>query len=359
MEKFYNLLEWLTIDQAIDYVFLLTDTKLAPEDLMHLCNQGQCNVYLSGLADGESILPESGLRCRTTGVGSLHRIRTPHLHTWPPGETRTICVCGTVTQFDLNRHSEAVTTDRFGSRIVYECDWFVEVDSKDYNLRFKNWDIRALADAMNEVDEAPTDEELETVRRQLVLERESKEKAWLSVDEARMDAAANRRALEENQQEFTAIQTKARELELELTQVRNHLEQQAARVEIAETEAEEAKSETEHWWKQYELERECRLLTQAEAKGLEDEVSQLTAEAKPSHLLAIAGLLGLLLDDSRPRYNQGTAAVAIESKGWRGASASGLTKLFAAAKAAAEEADKVAQSKVEARDFAAKKAARN
>ncbi|SDT97818.1 hypothetical protein SAMN05216296_1023 [Pseudomonas pohangensis] len=78
--------------------------------------------------------------------------------------------------------------------------------------------------------------------------------------------------------------------------------------------------------------------------------------ARPSHLLAIAGLLELLLDDSRPRYQQGTAAEAIEEKGWRGASASGLTKLFAEARAAATEAEKVAQAKAEARGKAASRA---
>jgi len=68
---------------------------------------------------------------------------------------------------------------------------------------------------------------------------------------------------------------------------------------------------------------------------------------KSSHLLAIAGLLELLMDDSRPRYRQGGIATIIDAKGWSGASSSQLTKLFATANRAAKEADKEARPKRE------------
>ncbi len=63
------------------------------------------------------------------------------------------------------------------------------------------------------------------------------------------------------------------------------------------------------------------------------------SEPKNSHLLAIAGMLRLLQDSNRPRYNQDSIARAIECLNWRGASHSGLTKLFAEAKKAAEDAE--------------------
>jgi hypothetical protein len=81
----------------------------------------------------------------------------------------------------------------------------------------------------------------------------------------------------------------------------------------------------------------------------------MQAEPKPSHLLAIAGLLELLLDESRPRYQQGTVAEAIEAKGWQGASVSTLTKLFAEAKSAAKDAEKNAKAKAEALQAAVEK----
>ena len=75
------------------------------------------------------------------------------------------------------------------------------------------------------------------------------------------------------------------------------------------------------------------------------EITRLEAEREkakelPSHMLAIAGLLELLLDKERPRYDQGRAAQAIEDRHhWYGASASQLTKIFPLAKAAAKKAD--------------------
>lgn len=102
---------------------------------------------------------------------------------------------------------------------------------------------------------------------------------------------------------------------------------------------------------QLKQERTARIAAEQQSKLTE-------ANTKPSHLLAIAGMLELLLDGNRPRYQQGTIAEVIEEKGWRGASASSLTKLFAEAKAAAVEADKVAQAKVEAREAASKKLAK-
>lgn len=68
------------------------------------------------------------------------------------------------------------------------------------------------------------------------------------------------------------------------------------------------------------------------------------AREQTGSLLAIAGLLELLLENDRPRYTQGRAAEEIEHRhGWYGASVSNLTKLFAAANAAAADADKAAQ----------------
>lgn len=87
----------------------------------------------------------------------------------------------------------------------------------------------------------------------------------------------------------------------------------------------------------------------------ENELQSTTTPLKNSHLLTVAGLLELLLlEHNKPRYDQGRIAAAIEEKGWRGASASTVTKLFAEAKVAANEAEKVAQAKAEARENAVK-----
>jgi len=89
---------------------------------------------------------------------------------------------------------------------------------------------------------------------------------------------------------------------------------------------------------------------------LEKKLVLETDTPKTAHLLTIAGLLELLvMDGNRPHYDQGIVATAIDAKGWWGASESTVTKLFAAANAAAIEAEKKTKAKAEARDAIAKK----
>lgn len=79
---------------------------------------------------------------------------------------------------------------------------------------------------------------------------------------------------------------------------------------------------------------------EARAEIVRLEIEREKAKEKPSHMLAIAGLLELVLDNERPRYNQGSVAQAIEDRHhWYGASVSQLTKIFPLAKDAAKKAD--------------------
>lgn len=115
----------------------------------------------------------------------------------------------------------------------------------------------------------------------------------------------------------------------------------------------------------YRMEKETALLelhnALAENCELRDklaQVNEIAAQATPaespktSYQLAIAGLLTLLLDNARPRYNQGSAATAIGDKGWPGASATAMNHMFAEANKTAKEAETIAQSKAEARAIA-------
>lgn len=95
---------------------------------------------------------------------------------------------------------------------------------------------------------------------------------------------------------------------------------------------------------QLEIERNARRLA-------EEKLESASTSVKTSYLLTVAGLLELLLSEqNKPHYDQGKIAAEIEDKGWRGASASTLTKLFAEAKAAAAEAEKITIAKAEARE---------
>ncbi|MER2017486.1 hypothetical protein [Pseudomonas simiae] len=83
----------------------------------------------------------------------------------------------------------------------------------------------------------------------------------------------------------------------------------------------------------------------------------LNSTAKKSHLLAIGGLLRLIKDNTRPRYNQAGAVSAISAMGWAGASNSNLNHIFAEANSAAKDADSELEAKLEALGMAVKQSA--
>lgn len=75
---------------------------------------------------------------------------------------------------------------------------------------------------------------------------------------------------------------------------------------------------------------------------------------KKTHLLAIGGLLRLIRDNNRPRYNQAGMVTAISSMNWTGASESSLNHIFAEANATAKDADSELAAKLEAIELAVK-----
>lgn len=98
--------------------------------------------------------------------------------------------------------------------------------------------------------------------------------------------------------------------------------------------------------------------TNTELDSLREQLEQAKAEleavtratqaeeaTKPSHLLAIAGLLKLLKDRNRPSYTQETIAAAIEAIGWPRCSGSNLSKMFAEANKAEKEQGRPAKAK--------------
>ncbi len=46
MEKIYRLLDWLTLEQAVDWLQDLTNTQLTESQLSQLCEARQCNAYM-------------------------------------------------------------------------------------------------------------------------------------------------------------------------------------------------------------------------------------------------------------------------------------------------------------------------
>lgn len=112
---------------------------------------------------------------------------------------------------------------------------------------------------------------------------------------------------------------------------------------------------------QSEIDRKALGEAQAEIIQLQDELEvalrrspdiELSPTSKKTHLLAIGGLLRLVRDNDRPRYNQSSMVSAITAMNWPGASATSLNHIFAEANTIAREADSERAAKLEAIEMA-------
>jgi thiol:disulfide interchange protein len=230
-------------------------------------------------------------------------------------------------------------------------EWFALVPVELIHPVFKPADIRALAQMLNEHSDSVDDStQMEELRASAELDRSAMESAWRLAEQAQASQAETAAKLSKAQSELDAYRIAHKEYQDEIAELRSTLVAQKSVLELSIQATENEKLDAEHWWKLCERERECRERVQEEARTLEKKLEQTNEQ--PSRLLAVAGLLELLVNETR--YQQGTAAQMIEAKGWYGASASKLTKLFAEAKAAAREADKIVQAKVEEREFASR-----
>lgn len=302
MDKVYQLLEWLRLEQAVEWLASMTGTEITGENLMELCKSGHCSVYIdsnsSKVTDPEQCV-DLELIGRGKVVGSFY--------------------------YSYGEYGASIAIDDGAS---FECDAFGVWDSSEvepdfhFNKSFKtrgrrlpwfnNSDIKSLAEKMNSLDGQPTRQEIEDQRKSFI------------------DVSSE---LEFAKKQFDALAKQKMELYQQWAdlQAENH----RLRQELDTKEVDGTPSAGE-------------VVRQNDF----DNHSSREAATKRSHMLAIAGLLALLLDEKRPRYDQSRVAKEIEAKGWRGASASSLTKLFAAANTAAVEAEKEAQAKVEAREAA-------
>ncbi|MFC0708860.1 hypothetical protein [Azorhizophilus paspali] len=395
MEKVYRLLDWVDMAQAVDWLQDMTETPVTEYQLFQLCEAGKCAVY----ARIEDVSGASkGLRNGAAGkfpVTSCDYKKGLVLfdEVEPRGIQQILNAtelkkAGTSTHVELEMIGEVITIKHSHTgthRTACLAQWRATVGMRDCLITFKASDIQSLAEKMNMTAEQYLDStEIEYLRKELeaakdrvlanhstIREMEHEAvKLCQQLDQER--AAREAEALEQAKFHAVELEEMRKQISLyneeikylcqlfEKSEANKRVELEDAMSIIRElsdkagnAELLQAKLEVLH--ERYEAEKAVREAAERRAERAE-------AEAKPPHLLAITGLLELLLDNSRTRYTQGSAAEAIEAlhPDWKGASASKLTKLFAEAKAVAKEADKVAQAKAEAREAAASRAtARN
>jgi hypothetical protein len=233
MEKFYKLMDWLDIGQALDYLQRLTTTPFTEAQLLQLCEAGQCGAFARiGEVEGVKKGPfgygfpphlaesdDSGCYSNVTNVAEMNA--TPGVKC--VGVQRVLnanqlLLAGTAQDVQLELFGRIVVPQGFTTKPEY-ATWRAFIPMLSCTPLFKPAEILSLADKMN---------------------GEAKQSS---------DSTA---ALED---------------------LSKQLEQERTARKQAEADAESAKSESEHWWQISERERACRESTQAEADRLRQELT--------------------------------------------------------------------------------------
>jgi hypothetical protein len=161
MEKVFRLLPWLNTTQALAWLRSMTGTALSSDDLLQLCDAGECAAYLD-------------CRERKGEMAVYLGDDFPLQH--EPVIGRGICKVEHPLQLVNARQSAlvigAAQVECTGTVIEGE-QWCIRVDLLPPTL-FKNSDIQALADTLNAAAGEPTATELEDLRVQLEQERSAR-----------------------------------------------------------------------------------------------------------------------------------------------------------------------------------------
>lgn len=297
MDKVYRLLDWLTINQAVDWLQDLTMTQVSDLNLLQLCDSGQCAAYVkvSGIeglsADFDfSVVNALGMQKALSPLKLLH--------------------CGEYVEssldlFGLVRAREEskglpCSNDRNGPSVEVELEWFASVNLHSHTAFFKSTDIQALASKMNGAPEQLRTDENDSLRQQLEAERAARQAAEERLAKAQDDFSALSQQLARAEFAYESLSKMHSETTDRLHSFTDQLAQNS--MQTAEIRAAMARLGDE-------LEGES-----ARRKAAEAREAQLKAEAKPAVLLTTAALLKLLESPvERPRP-QGMKQSAIKDK---------------------------------------------
>jgi hypothetical protein len=188
MEKFYKLMDWLEMSQAIDYLQTLVETPYTEMQLLQLCEAGQCFAFAR---IGEGI---TGVRKTDIGHYQPAHFDQPNPFELIPDVTGTgVQRVLNPTALAASGFDQAVELEMIGM-VTYtsggvfvnkeESEWKASLAMRNCAPLFRPSDIKALADKMNEASQPPSyTAELEELRQQLEQERAKLEGAEAKIAE--------------------------------------------------------------------------------------------------------------------------------------------------------------------------------
>ncbi|MDH0646190.1 hypothetical protein N5D48_05300 [Pseudomonas sp. GD03858] len=213
MEKVYRLLDWLTFENALDWLRTLTDTPLSGGDLWRLVLSGQCDVYIQALGLNGHYMNDDGHEVEVIGRGfqlvvGSETIRKGNKKNGIP-EKRRLSLEGARYEPDPRDIEMAIQAGYDYWEAVTESD-------EGYPLYFKPADIEALAAKINGTAEYAA--EVEALREELEQERAMRQAAESELRERRAkDGQAGldfiRQTLSHTPAEFAVMKKRAEDAE--------------------------------------------------------------------------------------------------------------------------------------------------
>lgn len=180
MEKIYQMLPWVKMSQAVDWLRRLTGSTLEESDLLSLCEAGLCDIYVN-VGSSKAGTDEDSWLLDVIASG-YHRIRNP--------QVLALQVVGQDLAMEL--HGKVVWFTSDDQVKQGEINWFTSFDPNEVSTLFKSPDIKALAEKLNADELSANANELELLRKSAEDDRLAKQAALLRAQEAEAESSALR-----------------------------------------------------------------------------------------------------------------------------------------------------------------------
>lgn len=209
MEKVYRILDWLEVEQALDWLQDLTGTAITTNELLQLCESKQCAAY----ADVSGLPSEELGFDRGTAKG-IHLVTNPLQafgEGWRPSEIWTT----------------GDTYTQVGATLL-----FSDLPPWKRAPIFQRTDILALAEKMNATVGQLTEADIEKLREQLKKVTEAKENAWHLTDKYKAELELLREKVEQADNEAKKLSDQLEQMKAKADHYQGALE--SSRAVVAE-----------------------------------------------------------------------------------------------------------------------------
>lgn len=216
MEQIYRMMDWLDMDQAIDFLGKLTETSVGEKELLRLTLSDQCHSYIDGTSLRGSYMDDKDHDVAVIGRGYqlvvlYESLRAADNRFGPPIKHK----------FGLEgaRYEPDPLNSEVAIRADYEYWEAITETENGISLYFKPDDIVDLAAKIKDV--AAEILEVKELRSQLEHERASREQAEVELLKMRADDGSNtlekmRLMLNHDHAEFSAMQQRAENAEAQV-----------------------------------------------------------------------------------------------------------------------------------------------